>query len=381
MSRRLIMHVGLPKTGTTTIQEFLTNHRDAFAREGTGVVGPYGRGGQHQLGDWLREQDGAHHTPGFFFGRRDRFDDLFPEWGEMSMHLISSEAMYLMGPRGVRTTLDYAQSHGAACEVLVTVRNPLDWVWSRWTQWSKTEPIDWVGSVESVLARREGFVSTTLKHWLESGEIRRVMLVRSEGAGLVERFLAAIGSSVQAGHVPSYNIGEELFTCMYRATLVSMIYDIHRREYEFSIRDAERGFTQRMLLDLMGKADPCRQMAVRYRERVREDPSIGERCIGTGSHGVLAAYSREWAADAREFVERHGSCLDEASVAAVRALAEEATHDARVLESADPFRRAFPQPGFIDAMPIDAAFVTLARSIAMTLLLAQGVWEDTLRAD
>ena len=377
MTRRLIMHVGMPKTGTTTIQEYLRVHHAEFSAEGMGVLGRNGHSNGGQMGDWLVEMDGIHHLPGFFFGQRDAVGNHFPDWDGASARLISSEALYVVGPRGVAEVLRYATDNDATCEVVATVRNPVDWSWSRWTQWSKTEPLDWAQSVEQARSHREGFLSRTLDPWLDSGGVRKVTLVSCESPALVQRFLRAIGSSVQAEDPPSYNVGDDFITTLYRATLVWRIFGAHAHEARFAFADADRGFTQRMLMDLMDKADPCRQMGPYFEARVRQDPSIAAACIGTDSHEVVAAYAREWAADARSLIARSARAFDEESTRVVEDLVARAEEDADVLESGGPFRRPFPQRMHVLAMPINAQFVALARSLAMSILLGQQAWDGS----
>lgn len=377
MARRLLMHVGMPKTGTTTLQLFLTARHTSFAEEGMGVLGRTGLAGQHQLADWLREMDGGQLPPGFFYGSRDAETDHFPEWNGFSSLLISAEDMYLIAERGVRAVLDYAHAHDADCEVVLSIRNPVDWLWSTWTQRSKSIAVDWPATVEGVLRDGEGFLSRSLRPWLDTGEVRRVTVVSMEGPSFVERFLRAIGSAVEVGNVPSYNVGGDFYAVLYQATLTAMVRRMLVSERSTNFVHAESGFVQRFLTEVNEKAEPYHEMSLYFRERVREDPSIEERCIGRDSHELVAQYARRWSSDAREFLSRYGWSLGDASARAVEDAVVRADDDVRLLESGETFRRPFPRPGFVDLVPINASFVALARTVATAIILAQQVWERT----
>ena len=68
MKRILIMHIGLPKTGTTLIQEFLKANHENFAKKGIGVLSTDGNGAHYILGTQLLALDGnVKHPKSFFF--------------------------------------------------------------------------------------------------------------------------------------------------------------------------------------------------------------------------------------------------------------------------------------------------------------------------
>jgi len=66
---RNIVHAGFHRTGTTSIQNFLSEHRVQLAEQRVHYpVDPFGLTGQHCYANWMRSNDPADWTPNCFFG-------------------------------------------------------------------------------------------------------------------------------------------------------------------------------------------------------------------------------------------------------------------------------------------------------------------------
>jgi hypothetical protein len=68
---RNIVHAGFHRTGTTSIQNFLSEHRVQLAEQRVHYPGdPFGSTGQHCYANWMRSNDPADWTPNCFFGTK-----------------------------------------------------------------------------------------------------------------------------------------------------------------------------------------------------------------------------------------------------------------------------------------------------------------------
>ena len=76
--KTLHLHVGLPKTGTTSIQEFLKKNHDYFESNGVGVLSVDGEGAHHLLAQNIIKLDYPDmYLDGYFLGHDQLFDNFF----------------------------------------------------------------------------------------------------------------------------------------------------------------------------------------------------------------------------------------------------------------------------------------------------------------
>ena len=78
ITRTLIFHIGLPKTGTTMIQEFLKASHLNFENNKVGVLSKDGYGAHYLLGEQLRKLDAFVNVGSIFLGKTN-FTDYFPD--------------------------------------------------------------------------------------------------------------------------------------------------------------------------------------------------------------------------------------------------------------------------------------------------------------
>ncbi|WP_118135405.1 hypothetical protein [Oceanicella sp. SM1341] len=143
--RRVVLHIGAPKTGTTTLQTALATNRRLLAREG--VIYPragclsHGAGvAQHLLALSLRPEYPA------FIGPSDRLpaEKVWPALlaeidraGPGSI-LLSSEAFFQLDTGAVARVAEYLSGHDV--HVVAMERNPLQRLRSRYIQSVKAPP-------------------------------------------------------------------------------------------------------------------------------------------------------------------------------------------------------------------------------------------------
>ncbi|CAB4619400.1 unannotated protein [freshwater metagenome] len=371
--RSLLLHVGLPKTGTTTIQNFIQHNSDAFSQLGVGVLSVEGLGAHYLLANHLKSLDGAQRESSFFANSAGR-TEFFPGWTREDVYLISAEDLCIIGPNGATAIGEFASAHNAALTVHATIRNPIDWLWSCWTQVTKSEWFDWSAWIDRALEHRDGFLSRSLGIWLEDESVG-LGLMTYEGLDLLPRFLHRTGLAAvlesDLVDVPSANIGlgpvESLYLAMFVRDVRSSLTVRHRIAYI----DPDWGYIERLLLDSVDLGAPTFEVAQKYERHVL-DLADGE-IFGPSVFDGLAAYGEAWVNDALEFLERGTGRLDEESVSTITRACAALEADVEALLDGSFDRIRFPQRNFADRLPIDSQYLGLVRSVATMIHVGERV--------
>lgn len=135
---RIIFHIGMGKTGTTSIQNALAQNAEALTKQKA-----------HYLGMWFDAAGPEFHgLAGFgkFFALSPRAQEKCAEQfyehvaalskdGKASTFLFSNESLFQNGPR-IEPFLQKLQSLGARLEFIAYVRDPRSWLPSAHTQWA-----------------------------------------------------------------------------------------------------------------------------------------------------------------------------------------------------------------------------------------------------
>ena len=200
------LHVGLPKTGTTSIQQALTAHADGLAA--IGVLLPGGRHLAHRLAayDLMGQR-----IPGEGLQVAGAFDRLVAEvraFGGDKV-LVSEEGLARARPRHVRRLLTALEGHRVF--VVVTIRDLPGLLASAWQQSVMTGGVvPWPEFVSSVRNPAQGAASVSASFWLKHdvGRVldvwgsavpaQRILLVTVPPPGsppdvLLDRFGQAVG--------------------------------------------------------------------------------------------------------------------------------------------------------------------------------------------
>jgi hypothetical protein len=216
------LHVGLPKTGTTSIQQALTAHADGLAA--AGVLFP---GGRH-LAQRLAAYDlMGQRIPGEGLqvaGSFDRFVAEVRAFGGDKV-LVSEEGLARARPRHVRRLLTALEGHRVF--VVVTIRDLPSLLASAWQQSVMTGGVvPWAEFVSSVRNPAHGPASVSASFWLKHdvGRVldvwgsavpaRRILLVTVPPHGsppgvLLDRFGQAVGvpAATWSRGVRPHNVG------------------------------------------------------------------------------------------------------------------------------------------------------------------------------
>lgn len=362
--RSLLLHVGLPKTGTTTIQNYLQHNANGFSRAGIGVLSVEGLGAHYLLAHHLQSLDGIKPEEWFFGGYSQR-TDFFPDWNSEHTCVISAEDVHIIGPNGVSAISEFASTHDASLTVHATIRNPIDWLWSCWTQVTKSEWYDWSIWVDRALEERDGFLSRSLGIWWEN-KSNRVQLMAYKGPDLLGRFLERTRLSGaldgEAVDVPSANIGLSPVESLYLAMFVRDVRSSLANRDRIAYHDPDWGYIEAMLLGSVSLGAPTFEVAQKYERHVL-DLADGD-IFGPSVFDGLAAYSEAWINDARDFAANGVERLDSESVATIEQTCDELEADIGALRDGSFDRIRFPQRDFADRLPIDSQYLGLVRSVA-----------------
>ena len=373
--RTLIMHIGLPKTGTTMIQEFLKRYHATFEENGVGVLEVDGiNAAHHLLANYLQKLDGANKSDGWFLGE-DKRSNYYPTWTDQTTYLISAENMFCLREEGVLSVVKYAETNEAALKVACTLRNPSEWLWSVWTQTAKTTWMNWIDFIDSAIENRTGFLSTTLQCWLLKDQINSIVIVKYKKDGLLTSFLNRIAMDniilLDDAIIPSVNIGVGIIEVLYGATMVKNIHQMLASNDRFGFEKVDCGYLERMLLGVSEKASPAFEIAQKYEDEAMNN----ELVLGTDSYQALSRYSEEWAKDARNFLKKARPWLDQESIKIIKELINEALEDAKRYIELPKNCRKLPQRNFSENLPIDAQFIGLSRTLATSILLGSKVFK------
>ncbi len=368
--RSLLLHVGLPKTGTTTIQYFIQRNAEAFSRLGIGVLSVEGLGAHYLLAHHLKSLDGAQREDSFFANIVGR-TEFFPEWNREDVYLISAEDIHIIGPNGAAAIRQFASVHDAALTVHATIRNPIDWLWSCWSQVTKSQWSDWSEWIDRALKARDGFLSRSLGTWLEDESVS-LQLMTFEGPDLLQRFLRRTGLAAALEgdlvDVPKANIGLTPVETLYLAMFVRDVRSSLARRHRIAFHDPDWGYIERLLLNTVALGAPTLEVAQKYEWQVL-DLADGE-VFGPSVFSGLAAYAEAWISDALDFADRWNGRLDEESKATISGACAALESDIRELRNDSFVRTRFPQRDFADRLPIDSQYLGLVRSVATMIFLA-----------
>jgi hypothetical protein len=368
--RSLLLHVGLPKTGTTTTQFFIQHNAEAFSQLGIGVLSVEGLGAHYLLAHHLKSLDGTQRENSFF-GNSSGRTDFFPEWNREDVFLISAEDLHIVGPNGAAAIRHFASAHDASLTVHATIRNPIDWLWSCWSQVTKSQWCDWSAWIDQALKERDGFLSRSFEIWLE-GESVGLKLMTYEGPDLLRRFLGRTGlAAVLEGDfvdVPAANIALTPVEILYQAMFVRDVRSSLANRHRIAFHNPDWGYIERVLLDSVALGTPIFEVAQKVERQVLNlaDGDV----FGPSVFSGLAAYAEAWVSDALDFADRWDGRLDEESKATITGACAALESDIRELHNGSFVRARFPQRDFADRLPIDSQYLGLVRSVATMIFLA-----------
>lgn len=371
--RRFFVHIGMPKTGSTSIQQFFDQHRDELTRRDIASVPQGMRRMSEILANELMRLDGR----GFdqsVFPETWALEDLLPKWAGHRDCLFSSEMLWSAGPNAVGTLVQLASENNSSVEVVAFFRSLDTWMWSWWAQETKAGWIDWCEFLEMVIAERRGYLSDVFGSWVRANAKVEIRVRPFEGPDLIQRFAKEVGVDdlEVSPTVRSQNVSEPPLEVIRRAAIVKMIWNEVLHQMVFKSFPLDYAAGSRLVLETTENRQVGYESAqdhLRIFPNLETDPTFG-----VDSLPLLSEYVEGWCSDADEFLGKHRSSFDEESVDYLNAMVDQSSVLGQKLRSmSDPeVVSRFPQLGFADRLPTSAHEVALARGIAAAVVAALG---------
>lgn len=377
---RFFIHIGMPKTGSTSIQHYFNQHRDELTRRDIASVPR----GMQRMSEVLANELMALDGRGFdrsVFPEGWALEDLMPQWAGHRNCFYSSEMLWSAGPNAVATLVQLASANNSSVEVVAFFRNLDEWMWSWWAQETKASWIDWCEFLEMVISERRGYLSDVFGSWVRANANVEIRVRPFEGPDLIQRFARVIGvhDLEISPTFRSMNVSEPLLEVIRRAAIVKLIWNEVLNQMVFKSFPLEYGAGSRLVLETTENRQVGYESAqdhLRIFPNSQTDPTFG-----TDSLPLLADFVEGWCADAQEFLGDYRSSFDAESVDYLNAMVVESSILGQKLRSmSDPeLVSRFPQRGFADRLPTSAHEVALARGIAAAIVSALG-YIDQMRS-
>ena len=377
---RFFIHIGMPKTGSTSIQHYFNQHRDELTRRDIASVPR----GMQRMSEVLANELMALDGRGFdrsVFPEGWALEDLMPQWAGHRNCFYSSEMLWSAGPNAVATLVQLASANNSSVEVVAFFRNLDEWMWSWWAQETKASWIDWCEFLEMVISERRGYLSDVFGSWVRANANVEIRVRPFEGPDLIQRFARVIGvhDLEISPTFRSMNVSEPLLEVIRRAAIVKLIWNEVLNQMVFKSFPLEYGAGSRLVLETTENRQVGYESAqdhLRIFPNSQTDPTFG-----TDSLPLLADFVEGWCADAQEFLGDYRSSFDAESVDYLNAMVVESSILGQKLRSmSDPeLVSRFPQRGFADRLPTSAHEVALARGIAAAIVSALG-YMDQMRS-
>jgi hypothetical protein len=368
--RTLVLHIGLPKTGTSTIQHYLNTFTAHFENHGIGSQAMEGGAAHYQLTHQLRSLDGLQIHPKGYFSTPPDDGVRFPQWGNNNKYILSCEDLCTIGEKGVLSVEQHSETSKADLHIVCTLRNPKDWLWSAWTQISKFSDTDWASLVAFATDSKEGFLSRVINPWLTC-QNAKITFINYQCPDLFHEFLTKIeiDKSIHpsTGPIEKINSGDDIALCMYRSLLSKLVIANIKNLSRLQFERPDDGLIKQSLLDLSEIGSPAHEIAIKNSNNIESIDNI--KILGNDSFPELATYLEYWLADTNEFLLANDTRLSKDSKDVVKFLVEQVENDIDSLNNSPQDCRLFPQKDFAENLPIDSQFVGLARSIATLITL------------
>ena len=378
--RRFFVHIGMPKTGSTSIQIYFDQHRDELTRRDIASV-PQGMLRMSEiLANELMRLDGR----GFdqsVFPEAWALEDLLPKWAGHRDCLLSSEMLWSAGPKAVDVLVDLATENDSSVELLAFFRSLDSWMWSWWAQETKAGWIDWCDFLELVIGERRGYLSEIFGSWVRADAEVTIRVRAFEGPDLIQRFAKEVGIEDLeiSTSFRSLNVSEPRLEVVRRAALVKMIWNEVVNQMVFKSFPLDYAAGSRLVLETTEGRQVGYESAQEHL-RVFPNPET-DPTFGRDSLPLLADFVEGWCSDAREFLGHHRASFDAESIDYLEGMmAQSLTLGQKLRSMSDPeLVSRFPQRGFADRLPTSAHEVALARGIAAAVVSALG-YIDQMRS-
>lgn len=131
--KTLHLHIGSPKTGTTSIQQTFHNNRNELAQQGFAYPGNTINHHQFFFATRSKEKDWPRQFKGFdsriLCSTIDNYFEILEKWltSDFNRQIISTEHLFIDNTRYVRNVMDYLQPFFSEIRVYLFIRNPVEY--------------------------------------------------------------------------------------------------------------------------------------------------------------------------------------------------------------------------------------------------------------
>jgi hypothetical protein len=390
--RNLYFHVGLPKTGTTSLQEILKANHSLFNDFGIGGMLENGEWSHHELAAFLNklgpnitQKKGKQanrkkikkgeavptkiisdlKTPGYINGIEEHSSS-FPSFDNFNKLLITSEAFSGIGDAGADKVIKFAKEFDSRLTIVGTIRYLDEWLWSMWSQYTKSHWVDWCDYIDSLEFNKIGFLSTTFTPWVKS-DVASIKILGYTKQNLISNFFKNIGlTQDQIDKIPQpkksiLNQGLDPITIMYQAAICKLVNHNIYENIRLNFYKPNKGAVTKLLLDITEISNPAFEISSIFEKKILSDEII----LGLDYVPHLKKYVSSWMKDAQEFLNLSDQHInDESKKIIILAI----NNCANILEN--QIYKPLPNKNFLSILPVNSQFIGQARVIASSIVIA-----------
>jgi hypothetical protein len=377
--------VGLPKTGSTAIQEYFKNYSSVFLQHGITGLANDGLGSHTELAKYLLMLDNGnieniglghfiHNNFDLPLIQDESFDpkngcSLFPSFENCSKIFISSEHFHELASLGAQCVVDYALQNQANLSIMAVVRPPQQWIWSVWGQYIKSHWIDWYEFLEYANTKKIGFLSNILSPWIGQSNTCITLLEYNKKTLISDLFVklgVPISSIKNSASIFIANKSLDPIGIVYQALLNKNILDCIAQMKRNKIHEPSSGYISTLLLDFSNNSSATHEISSLYRHKILQEQKV----FGVDTSALLSTYTQLWIEDALHVLNIAKDAIDGESKQQLKNVIDQAIESKEACQIKS-FKQdeLFPNRDFINHLPINAQFIGLGRCIATTILL------------